>query len=216
MQLAWLVLALAVTPKLQILNGSDQPAEVFWLKSPTERVSQGQVEPGQSKFITTTIGHRFAVVGQGGNVETVVTCEVPVQAVRFDPSGPGGIPQFYTQRISANGFPIVASNHVSPYALREAAYLIDLMLAKRPDVREAMIKSGSRLCIIAHDEFTTDQPEFAWLAKSPRREFPDVTPRDYIDARAGGSAAARLIPSAPAAKRTCWRMRGTRTRRSAS
>ena len=65
---------------------------------------------------------------------------------------------------------------------------------KRPDLREAMIKSGSRLCILAHNEFTTDQPEFEWLAEASRREFPDVSPKDYIDARARGMGGSSSDP----------------------
>ncbi len=89
-------------------------------------------------------------------------------------------PAFYTKYISADGYPIVASGKVDDYALKEAAYLVNLMLARRPDVRDAMVKSGSRLCIIAHNEFTTDLPEWAYLK-----------PAEYWDARArgmGGSA----------------------------
>lgn len=175
----------APRPQLQILNGSDRPVEIFWLKSETERVPNGRVDPGEDTLITTTIGHRFVLVdGPGG--ETVVECQLPVQAHRV-----GGIPAFYTQRIEARGYPIVASAKVNPYALKEAAYLIDLMLAKRPDVREAMVKSGSRLCIQAAGEFTTDLPEFARLAEKPPAGFPRIGPKDYWDARArglGGSA----------------------------
>ena len=69
--------------------------------------------------------------------------EVAVQAFRFDPPDKDGVPAFYTQRVSADGFPIVASAKVNPYALKEAAYLVDLMLARRPDVRTAMIRSGA-------------------------------------------------------------------------
>ena len=58
---------------------------------------------------------------------------------------------------------------MNPYALKEAAYLVDLMLAKRPDVRAAMIKSGARMCIMAHDEFTTDLPEFARTRRTGAR-----------------------------------------------
>ena len=42
-----------------------------------------------------------------------------------------GVPAFYTQRVSAGGFPIVASARVNPYALKGAAYLVDLMLATK-------------------------------------------------------------------------------------
>jgi hypothetical protein len=88
----------------------------------------------------------------------------------------------------------VASANVNPYALKEAAYLIDLMLAKRPDVREAMIKSGSRMCIIAWNEFTTDQPEFARLAEHAPRDFSGIDGKAYWDARARGLGGSETDP----------------------
>jgi hypothetical protein len=72
---------------------------------------------------------------------------------------------------------------VNDFALREAAYLVNLMLARRPDVRAAMVKSGSRLCIIGHDEFTTDLPEWSHLK-----------PKDYWDARARGMGGSQTDP----------------------
>lgn len=183
---ASLPVAKARRPVLQIINGSAQTIEVYWLKSADERIANGRIKPGQNKLITTTLGHRFAVVGQRDRTEITVTSVVPVQAVRFAPPDPDGIPAFYTQRSSAGGFPIVASAKVNPYAIKEAAYLVNLMLAKRPDVRAAMIRSGARLCILAYDEFTTDQPEFTWLGKRPLKRFPKIPPQDYWDARARG------------------------------
>ena len=85
------------------------------------------------------------------------------------------VPAFYTKYVDANGYPIVGSAKVNDYALKEAAYLVNLMLAKRPDVRAAMVKSGSRMCVMAYNECTTDMPEYAGL-----------TPKDYWDARARG------------------------------
>ena len=93
------------------------------------------------------------------------------------------LPTFYKKYTTANGYPIVASQTVNDYALKEAAYIVDMMLAKRPDVREAMIKSGSRLCIIAHNEFTTDLPEWA-----------SMTPKDFWDARARGTGGSEDDP----------------------
>lgn len=176
-------------PQLQILNGTAQTLDIFWLKSATERVSNGSVEPGQHTVITTTLGHRFALVGRDDRSETIVTSQVLVQAHRA-----GGVPAFYTQRVEAGGFPIVASARVNPYALREAAYLVDLMLAERPDVRRAMIQSGARLCILAWNEFTTDQPEWAWLVQEPVRGFPGISTRDYRDARARGMGGSDTDP----------------------
>lgn len=103
-------------------------------------------------------------------------------------------PAFYRKFLSASGYPVVSSEKVSDYALKEAAWLIDLMLAKRPEVREAMIRSGSRLCILAWNEFTTDQPEFASLGDVPMPEQPSLSGRDFWDARARGLGGSETDP----------------------
>lgn len=185
---------IAPRPRLQIINGSDQTVDVFWLKSATERIPNATVEPGKDTIFTTSPGHRFEVVGRGDQSSITVTSEVFVQAARFDPAGADGIPAFYTQRVSANGFPIVASAKVSPYALKEAEFLVNMMLAKRPDVRDAMIKSGARMCIMAHDEYTTDLPEFARLADHPDAGHPDMPAKDFWDARARGLGGSQTDP----------------------
>ena len=181
-------------PRLQIINGSDQVVDIFWLKSESERVPNGTVEPGKDTIFTTSLGHRFVVVGREDQSKISVVSEVPIQAARFDPKGKDGVPAFYTQHISAKGFPIVASAKVNPYALKEAAYLVNMMLDKRPDVREAMIRSGARMCIMAHDEFTTDLPEFKRMADEPMPGFETFSGRDYWDARARGTGGSDTDP----------------------
>ncbi len=104
------------------------------------------------------------------------------------------VPAFYSQRLDANGYPVVASATVNPYAVKEAVFLIDQMLAKRPDVREAMIKSGARLCIIAYDEFTTDLPEFANIGLGEKPQCPGVSRKDFWDARARGTGGSDTDP----------------------
>jgi hypothetical protein len=91
--------------------------------------------------------------------------------------------EFYKKYISANGYPVVSSEKVSDYALKEAAHLANLMLAKRADVRDAMIKSGSRMIVMAYNEFTTDIPEHSKLK-----------PKDYWDARARGLGGSQTDP----------------------
>jgi hypothetical protein len=90
---------------------------------------------------------------------------------------------FYKKYVSANGYPIVSSEKVADHALLEAAYLVDLLLHQRPDVREAMIRSGSRMTVIAHNEFTTDIPEHRHLK-----------PKDYWDRRARGTGGSKDDP----------------------
>lgn len=173
----------AKRPELQIQNRSTQTVDVFWLESATKRVPNGSIAPGKDTVITTTVGHRFELVGRDDQATATVTCEVPVQAFRFDPLAKHGAPRFYTQSVSANGFPVVASAKVSPFALEEAAFLVNRMLAKRPEVRTAMIKSGARMCVMAHDEFTTDLPKWSHM-----------TPKDYWDARARGMGGSERDP----------------------
>jgi hypothetical protein len=184
----------APRPKLQFINGSEEPAEIFWLDESGKRIPNGVVEPGKDRIITTTIGHRFAMIGKQSGTEYTVKSEVPVQGFRFDPSGKDGIPAFYTQRVDVRGFPIVASAAVNPFALKESAYIVGLMLAKRPDVNEALVKGGARLCIIGHKEFTTDLPEFSHFGEGEKERYPGVSGKDYWDARARGTGGSETDP----------------------
>ena len=93
------------------------------------------------------------------------------------------VSEFYSKYLNANGFPILASENVSDYALKEAAYLIDMMLSQRSDLRNELIKNGSRLVVIAHNEFTTDIPEYA-----------NMRPKNFWDARARGLGGSRTDP----------------------
>ena len=90
---------------------------------------------------------------------------------------------FYKKYIHASGYPIVASGAVNDYALKEAAFLVDMMLKERPDIRQAMMDSGSRMIVIGHQEFTSDIPEYSHLR-----------PKDFWDARARGLGGSRDEP----------------------
>jgi hypothetical protein len=181
-------------PRLQIINGSPQTIDVFWVKSENERIPNGSVAPGEDTVITTSQGHRFLIVGRDDKTEASVTSKARHQGFRFDPAGKNGIPAFYTQIEWLRGFPIVASEKVNPYALKEAAFIGDKMLNKRPDVLEAMVLSGARLCIIAHDEFTTDLPEFAHMGRKPMADFENFSGKDFWDARARGTGGSDTDP----------------------
>jgi len=191
----WAEEAASRRPTLQVLNGTAEPCEVFWLKTESERIPNGTIPPGGDSVIQTTLGHRFVICGKDGT-EALVTSTIPIQAFRFDPGANHGAPAFYTQSTSAEGFPIVASAQVNPYALAEAKYLVTLMLARRPDVREAMIQSGARLCILGANEYTTDLPEFTRMAEgqAPVPNLRRFSARDYWDARARGTGGSETDP----------------------
>ncbi len=107
--------------------------------------------------------------------QTTYEVTAPPAAMKLSP--------FYRKYVSASGYPIVSSSKVNDYALKEAAYLADMMLARRPDVRKAMIDGGSRLVVMAHDEFTTDVPEHSHMK-----------PKDFWDARARGLGGSKRDP----------------------
>lgn len=205
----------AQRPRLQFFNDSREEIEVFWIAPDGARVSNGRVADGQSRTIDTSIGHQFVIADGTGKDVAKVESRVPVQACRYQgpcevdfvegilqqrwPSGrvleitpEMNLPAHYAKVIFSDGYPIVASSQVNDYALLEAAFLVGKMLAQRPDVRNAMIQSGSRLCIMGCGEFTTDLPEFRWLAKSS--PVPGVDGRDYWDARARGLGGSQTDP----------------------
>ncbi len=51
-------------PRLQIINASSEKADVFWLSEGGKAVPNGSIEPGKDRVITTTLGHRFAIIGK--------------------------------------------------------------------------------------------------------------------------------------------------------
>ncbi len=105
----------------------------------------------------------------------VTDISVPPSSITSNP--------FYGKFFDADGYPVVSSAKVNDYALKETGYLINLLLARRPDIKAAMVKSGSRMIVIGHNEFTTDIPEYTWL-----------TPKDFWDARARGLGGSRTDP----------------------
>jgi len=179
----------AEASQLQIINGTGQVADVYVFESQGVREFKVSIQPYKDVVISTHLGEMFEVCDSKKEPIEKIVSQVRVQAVRL-----GGIPDFYTQQFEAKGFPIVASSRVNSYALKEAAYIIDGMLKDRMDIREAMIKSGARLCILAHDEFTTDQPEWQWLARDSVAGFPGVSGKDFYDARARGMGGSKTDP----------------------
>lgn len=90
---------------------------------------------------------------------------------------------FYEKSVDAGGIPVLGSAKVSDYALKEAAFLIDKMLAHRPEVRQAMIRNKVRCVVMAYSERTTDVPEQR-----------SMKPKEFWDVRARGLGASRRTP----------------------
>lgn len=95
-----------------------------------------------------------------------------------------GLSPFYKKFVSANGIPIVGSERVSDYALLEAAYIVNNMLAGRNDLVRAIIHNKIRVVVMASTELTTDIPEHS-----------DLKPKDFWDRRARGLGATKARPA---------------------
>ena len=68
---------------------------------------------------------------------------------------------FYEQWINVGGLPVVASAKVNPYAVKEAAWLIEKMVGHRPDLLRAMVENKVRFVVIGYAEMTTQIPEYS-------------------------------------------------------
>ena len=111
---------------------------------------------------------QLAATAQGANIGEPVP---PSAAVRenFD------LDPFYEQWTDVERLPVIASAKVSPYAVKEAAWLIRQVIGHRQDVLHALAENGVRFVVMAHTELTTQVPEHS-----------DLKPDYYWDRRARG------------------------------
>ena len=94
---------------------------------------------------------------------------------------------FYQQWIDVGGLPVLASAQVNPYAVKEAAWLIEKMIGHRPDLLRTMAGNKARFSVIAHTEVITEIPEYR---SDPRPDFLVYRERGW-----GGSEGATITSS---------------------
>ncbi len=95
---------------------------------------------------------------------------------------------FYQKYADAYGIPIVSSAKVPDVALLIARDIVNYMLVKRADIRNALINRKARVLVMAQSEMETDLPERRdW--KKPTRDDRRLTPgeRENYD-KPGGIA----------------------------
>lgn len=106
-----------------------------------------------------------------------------------------GLDPFYKKHTNALGIPVVSSEKPPDAALLVARDIVIHMLAKRPDIREALIARKWRIGVMAQTEMTTDIPEHrnlkkpappANMSEEARARFEKQTDKQYWDGRARG------------------------------
>ena len=96
---------------------------------------------------------------------------------------------FYTKAVTVHQFTIASSEKANDFALVEAAWIMEHMLASRLELLTVMASNKVNLTVMAWNEFTTDVPEHSRL-----------TPKDYWDRRARGLGATRHNPTVSCAE----------------
>ena len=130
---------------------------------------------------------------------TAATTGTPPASVGYDP--------FYTQYVSADGIPILASAQVDPKALFAARDMVTGMTRHRPDLARWLSANGWRIAIMGKDEALLDLPENRdW--KKPAPDDPRLTrcekkhyderigalsDRNYWNARARGTGGQYMV-----------------------
>ena len=66
---------------------------------------------------------------------------------------------FFQQWTDVEGLPVVASEMVNPYALKEAAWLIWQMIGHRPDVLQALVQNRAYYTVIGYTELLSQVPD---------------------------------------------------------
>jgi hypothetical protein len=144
-----------------------------------------------SAIIAACLLFLIAETAQAEEKDSPVIAAVPLQVTKVPTTLRKRLElaDFYQKYVSANGFPILGSAKVSDYAMLEAGYLVNLMIAKRPDVRQALIDGKSRLIVMAYNEMTTDVPEHS-----------KMKPKKFWDRRARGLGGSPTDPVASCAE----------------
>lgn len=142
----------------------------------------------------------YVVVGSLRDVTAAMKAlheRLPARRVTAPPARLG-LDGFYRKYVDADGIPVVSSENVRDRALLEARDRVIVLLARRPDLRDALVRGGARVAVIAEAEGTTDIPEHADL---PRR-FPGT---DW-DRRTRGVGATRERPVTSAGEENLLRL----------
>ncbi|MCK4998503.1 MAG: hypothetical protein KAS23_03175, partial [Anaerohalosphaera sp.] len=91
---------------------------------------------------------------------------------------------FYRKSVMYRAMPIISSEKVNDYALKEAYYIIDKMASNMPEVIDTISENKVRCVVMACDEMTTDIPEHS-----------DLKPKNLWDRKTRGVGATTHRPA---------------------
>ena len=103
------------------------------------------------------------------------TTSSPIEPLPAEFRAEHELEDFYQKRILVGELPVLGSARVSDEALREAAWILEHVLAGREDLASALARDGVHVAVMAYDEYTSDVPEHR-----------ELEPRVFWDRRARG------------------------------
>ncbi len=90
--------------------------------------------------------------------------------------------------LDAAGIPVMSSSNVPDAALHQFAYVINMMLRKRPDIKQRLQRDFIKFIVIGSSERTSQMPEYIGVNEDTRAVF------DY-DIRTRGLGATTARPA---------------------
>ena len=132
-------------------------------------------------------------------VSTACAAAPPPRSLQLDP--------FYTQYLSADGIPIIASSKPPEKALKAARSMAKGMLDHRPDLARFLVRQHYTIALIAQGEALLDLPENRdWVKPPPddprltrceKKHYEErigrLTAREYWDERARGIGGQHIL-----------------------
>ena len=145
--------------------------------------ARDDAEPRASE--TDAVRAQVAAAGDAGTAVTGSSgsdpCLVPVRQVPEELRTRLKLDPFYTKYIDAKGLPVLSSDKPDDRALQRACQLLNDVLRKRDDARQALIRNRARFAILGRNEGTAEIPEYGYRTR-PQADI------DYINRRARGMA----------------------------
>lgn len=105
-------------------------------------------------------------MASGGGFAISLLKDYSVAQKPVTPPADKKVDKFYSKYVDADGIYVVASKNVEDSALTKTAEIIRMMLAKRPDVKDYMVKKGCYTMILGRNEQVMDMPEYAFMRVS--------------------------------------------------
>lgn len=143
----------------------------FWRWHPNQRVSFYKGELMKKITILALLWALWGTVAHADPSSDIPAVTPISDSLRTE----CGLDPFYQKVTHAGPLLVLGSHRVSDAALCEAVWIVQHEVAHRPEILQALADKGVRLAVMAHDEYTTDIPEYAHLK-----------PKEYWDRRARG------------------------------